>query len=424
MAFAIVFFFFGKASATGAQPISECLTHSSTPEQTVENFQPDSVDYRLRLGLDPRLKGQALSDAAKRAYGAWIDLHAHQMNPDQNHFSIVEHWEAINAPLEQAYQALSNPQSRDRYLHDAILLQVNSEIKHESGELDPHLVLSGFHELGNGAIDRCTNLLLRSADDPPPNEQNLTYAKMMHLQALKSANELRAGVSKPFGAFLTSFAAVRNKVREQTTGMPDPDAFGVARQNRSHTGIFAEYQAFEAEAKSCMRTLSLNTQEQTATVRTYKEQRMIYTSSHDVRGENSFVGLEVRRRIPGTDRVVELTQIREDLGTKKYQWLHPTVSDSQAMVAYAGTLYEKLATPTLPRSDVIHLVAEWHWWMAQAMPWNRGSAGIVDAATKSLLYAHGIVPGRWKPGVSPDIKAFDHTLEDFVREYRSYFDPQ
>ncbi|MFA4874070.1 MAG: hypothetical protein WC956_02135 [bacterium] len=88
---------------------------------------------------------------------------------------------------------------------------------------------------------------------------------------------------------------------------------------------------------------------------------------------------------------------------------------------YLEGLYRRAKHPETSVEDTIKAVAQLHWWLAHAMPFNRGSAGITDTLTKAIFYSKGIFPGRWRDDVSPDIKAFHLTLAQFVEQYPSLF---
>jgi hypothetical protein len=73
--------------------------------------------------------------------------------------------------------------------------------------------------------------------------------------------------------------------------------------------------------------------------------------------------------------------------------------------------------------DVVKAAAELHWWGAHLTPFERGSAGAMDAMTKALLRRGGVKPGAWREGVGVDLEAFHTPLAEFVRKYPSFFAP-
>jgi hypothetical protein len=79
------------------------------------------------------------------------------------------------------------------------------------------------------------------------------------------------------------------------------------------------------------------------------------------------------------------------------------------------------ATPS-GRQQCIDLVAQMHWWLANAMPSERGSAVQADIFVRGVMKANGIAPPPWAPGVSPDIVAMTSTMEAFVANYPQLFE--
>lgn len=67
----------------------------------------------------------------------------------------------------------------------------------------------------------------------------------------------------------------------------------------------------------------------------------------------------------------------------------------------------------------IEAVAEFHWWGSHAMPYCRGSAGVIDAAAKHLQISNGIQPTPWKRNVSPDCDALVLDKARFMMLYPS-----
>jgi hypothetical protein len=131
-----------------------------------------------------------------------------------------------------------------------------------------------------------------------------------------------------------------------------------------------------------------------------------------------------RVRIPGTDRLVQLTGVlgSREGGVFTGRWIHMDPRDVPPVLEYVDTLYQRARSSSTSREETIRLVAEMHWWMAHAMPYRRGSAAVTDASLRALLHSRGIEVGRWRPGISPDIRAFHRDLQSFVAEYPSLFE--
>ncbi len=66
-------------------------------------------------------------------------------------------------------------------------------------------------------------------------------------------------------------------------------------------------------------------------------------------------------------------------------------------------------------------IAQIHWLTVQAMPFNRGSAGITDLTTKTLFEYMGVQTSPWKKGLAPDLEAFVLPLDEYVKNYKNLF---
>lgn len=109
-----------------------------------------------------------------------------------------------------------------------------------------------------------------------------------------------------------------------------------------------------------------------------------------------------------------------DVGAGK--WRHPNAEVIAPVMTHVEKLFQRTMRKRIAPQDLIKLVAEMHWWVAHIMPLRRGTAASMDAFTKAVFYAHGIVPGKWKVGIAPDILAFGLSLEEFVSVYALLFE--
>lgn len=130
--------------------------------------------------------------------------------------------------------------------------------------------------------------------------------------------------------------------------------------------------------------------------------------------------LRFSMRIGGQD--IRLTYIAQKRGEDGFDWFHLKTRDVPPLMDRARRLYNMTLDKTLTRSQVIALVAELHWYLAQAMPYDRGSAAITDALTKAIFLSHDISVGQWKLHITPDIVAFMVTPEKFVSIYPELFE--
>jgi hypothetical protein len=150
---------------------------------------------------------------------------------------------------------------------------------------------------------------------------------------------------------------------------------------------------------------------------------IFYEEAKNILVEKADRMFEQKQYLPTTGKPVQLTillAISSDL--KEIMWIHTSRSHIKPILEHTETLFKQLGRITYSRQEVIDKIAEIHWWLAHAMPFQRGSAAIIDAATKALFYAADIYPGNWKPGIVPDIKAFHTDLDTFIQNYSSYME--
>lgn len=96
---------------------------------------------------------------------------------------------------------------------------------------------------------------------------------------------------------------------------------------------------------------------------------------------------------------------------------------SAKLIAQADKLLrEIMENPKLSQEAVIKKVAEIHYLLAHAMPFQRGSAAITDVVTKAIFFARGIHPGRWIVGAVADEEAFFMDKGTFIDTYHLRFE--
>lgn len=84
---------------------------------------------------------------------------------------------------------------------------------------------------------------------------------------------------------------------------------------------------------------------------------------------------------------------------------------------------EAFLIPVKERDPLRLKLAELHWVFANAMPYNRGSAAIVEMFIDAMWRYHGFEVPRKVPGVNLDCEALSRTEEDFARHYPVFTPP-
>jgi avirulence protein len=109
------------------------------------------------------------------------------------------------------------------------------------------------------------------------------------------------------------------------------------------------------------------------------------------------------------------------------RWLHTAADEAttladkiEAIKARIDALQAKALDATAA-DDIIAKIAEIHWLLAQAMPWERGAASIAEVYTDALKLSKGIKLIKVFDKFKPDIAAFLMTLTEFISAHREAY---
>lgn len=103
-------------------------------------------------------------------------------------------------------------------------------------------------------------------------------------------------------------------------------------------------------------------------------------------------------------------------------WEHTKPEYLPELLSHANSLYSRIRKDKVSDLDkTAKDIAELHWLLCQAAPFDRGSAGIADMVTKSLFEAKKIQVSPWKKDVVPDLEALTTPLEVFKSRYANFF---
>jgi hypothetical protein len=115
------------------------------------------------------------------------------------------------------------------------------------------------------------------------------------------------------------------------------------------------------------------------------------------------------------------------VGDKTY-WIHPSPQAFRQLSPMMDKLYRQtLAMKNQPqnietRQAALRNIATLHWLLVQTMPYKRGTAGLADIMSKTLMDALKLPTGPWKAGLAPDLEALTRPLNDFVSHYAEFFE--
>lgn len=101
--------------------------------------------------------------------------------------------------------------------------------------------------------------------------------------------------------------------------------------------------------------------------------------------------------------------------------VHPYPDLLDELLAQAQQQVSELH-PSLALPAKLERLGTLHWWLAQAMPDQRGSAAKAEFCVRAFAGAAGVALPPFRAGVVPDIEAFLEPLETYRTTYASYFE--
>ena len=124
---------------------------------------------------------------------------------------------------------------------------------------------------------------------------------------------------------------------------------------------------------------------------------------------------------------IELTTIAYNNYDKQYVWHHTPLSQIEKVLTGVNKLFNTVMSMPKPENSdqmqvIIEKTAEIHWWLAHAMPFERGSAAITEMLTRTILQMKGVEAGQWEQNKSPDCLALViPKIEMFMELYAKLF---
>lgn len=128
---------------------------------------------------------------------------------------------------------------------------------------------------------------------------------------------------------------------------------------------------------------------------------------------------------PNTDRTAEQYSSLRDIGmdalAEPHYIEHTGVEEAQRVMTHAESLFGRATDSSLSKPDTVRTLGELHWWMANAMPDERGSAAKAELTVRSIAQSRGIDLPPFVSGVVPDLEAMTTSREKFSDNYASMF---
>lgn len=96
---------------------------------------------------------------------------------------------------------------------------------------------------------------------------------------------------------------------------------------------------------------------------------------------------------------------------------HTDAANVPRIMEHAESLYSHALRPDIDNSQALSTMGELHWWLAHAMPDERGSAAKSEFSVRSIAQARGMDLPPFQHGILPDLEAMTTARSDFVENY-------
>lgn len=144
-------------------------------------------------------------------------------------------------------------------------------------------------------------------------------------------------------------------------------------------------------------------------------------------GGGQIIGYTSEDHSPET--AVYLTLLKYGMHGKEKQlkWSHTNIGDVPKALAYADDLFNNIMFMSKPNSlgevsQMFRKIGEFHWWLAHACPFQRGSAGSVEMFIRAIFLIHNMPSFPWKECTAPDCMALvTPDVKRFIDRYRGLF---
>jgi avirulence protein len=179
----------------------------------------------------------------------------------------------------------------------------------------------------------------------------------------------------------------------------------------------------------------------------YSYIRTLYAARQDVEPEGLPWGLPPQRRFqmgdeiggtpisltavtistdPSRDRNVEpYTNLRKtgfpQFG-EPFHIMHTAAANIPRIMAHAESLFSHALDPAIGNNEALTTMGELHWWLAHAMPDERGSAAKAEFCVRSMAQARGMDLPPFRHGIVPDLEAMTTPRAEFVHKYPHLLD--
>ncbi|MCD5997539.1 type III effector [Pseudomonas sp. CDFA 602] len=101
---------------------------------------------------------------------------------------------------------------------------------------------------------------------------------------------------------------------------------------------------------------------------------------------------------------------------------HTSSEEVPKILHHVNDLFNEVLQSNLSTKKALKFLGEIHWWLAHAMPDERGSAAKSELCVRAIAQAKGLDLPPMKSGIVPDLEAMTMSREQFIKQYPSMFD--
>lgn len=114
--------------------------------------------------------------------------------------------------------------------------------------------------------------------------------------------------------------------------------------------------------------------------------------------------------------------IRNTLYSQPFYILHTHPDHIPEVMEHVEKLYNLAINPKLTTQSTLAVIADIHWWVANAKPDSRGNAAKTEFAIRAIAQAKGIELGPMKHGTLVNLEAMTTPRKTFIDRYHEMFE--